>query len=360
VLKLKEGSRMKKFMRLWSLAVVLLFVAPVPLYCADSEIVYWPATHSHNDYRQPRPLRDALESGMNSIEADAYYIEIHFTDDQGNERVMRDLYVAHDWEEIEGTARQTVGRLTEKYLDPLWGIYHKRGGVIYPQGPLYLHVDMKTETVKTWTLLQNVLQNFPGLVTRYDLRLQTVIPGPVVIYTNAEPDEDVLSEHPIIYCTVDGRFGNIYDPKVWDSPEYLSKAWRIPIVSSNLRSYNDLNQFFDFLVPKEEIVEDYATKYPGLTVDNLVSRLPDKGWALANELIKDRKIRPSDYLINQMKEADRLGKEHNCLMRFWAPPDAKWFWDIVALLENVMLVTDRPKDVAIYLESLELLKQIQN
>jgi hypothetical protein len=319
------------------------------------DVPYFPATHSHNDYYQPRPLFDALESGMSSIEPDVFYVEIPFVDDEGNSRAMKELYVAHDWEEIEGDARsgRTIGTLTERYLDPLWEIFHERGGTIYPQGTLLLHVDMKTDTEKTWRLLHNILQNYPGLVTRYDLESRTVIPGPVTVFTNAEPDEDVLGEYPVFNATADGRFGDIYDPTVWESPAYLDNRWRMPIISSNLRAYSDIEQFFDFLVSKEEIVRDYAGEYPGLTLENLSDQLGQSAWRLANELMRDGKTEVSEYLVDQMVEADRLGRTHGHLMRFWASPDDAWFWDIVAPLENVVIATDRPKDVMAYLQGRE-------
>jgi hypothetical protein len=313
---------------------------------------YFQATHSHNDYYQPRPLLDALESGMGGIEPDVFYVEIPFTDDQGTSRVMRELYVAHDWEEIEGEDPhfRTIGTLTDTYLDPLWEIYHERGGTIYEQGTLLLHVDMKTDTEKTWRLLHNILQNYPGLVTTYDLETQTVNPGPVTVYTNAEPDAEVLSEYPVLYVTADGRFGDVFDPASWESDEYLDRRWRMPIVSSNLRAYNDLEQFFEFHASPDEIVSEYGAGYPDLTADTLFDQLPRSNWRLANELMRDGRITVADYLVEQMAEANRLGASHGHLMRFWASPDEEWFWDIVAPLEQVVLATDRPRDAAAYLQ----------
>lgn len=335
------------------LALLLVVVQGSALAAQHEDQRFFAATHSHNDYYQPRPLYDALESGMGGIEPDVFYVEIPFRDDQGNERTMRELYVAHDWEEIEGVDPEwrTIGTLRETYLDPLWRIYHERGGTIYTQGTLLLHVDMKTDTEMTWRLLHNTLQNYPGMVTTFDVENRVVIQGPVTVYTNAEPEPEVLAEYPVLHATADGRFGDIYDPSTWESDAYRDRAWRMPIVSSNLRAYSDLEQFFDFNAPYEEIVEQYGEHYPDLTVDNLVDTLRREGWALANELMADGTIEVSDYLVEQMVEADRLGRTHGHLMRFWASPDEPWFWDIVAPLDNVVVATDRPRDLAAYLQA---------
>ena len=140
---------------------------------------------------------------------------------------------------------------------------------------------------------------------------------------------------------------------MWKSDEYLNFKHRIPIISSNLRAYNDLAQFFDFLVAKEDIVSDYARDYPNLSMGTLYDELRREGWALVTQLITDGKIKVSDYLIDQMAEADRLGREYGHLMRFWGSPDEEWFWDIQSPLTNVMINTDRPKALREYLVQLQ-------
>lgn len=309
------------------------------------------ATHSHNDYYQPRPLIDALESGMGSIEADIFYVEQPFVDLEGQERAIRELYIAHDWEEVEGNVpgfARTKGTLTELYLDPLWEIFLETGG-IYPQGTLLLHADFKTDTETTWRVLESTLRNYPGLFTAFDLESRTVIPGPVTVYTNAEPSREVLGEYAVIHSTADGRFGDIFDPAVWESPEYTERSWRMPIISSNFQAYIDIAQMFDFVATPEEIVAEYGDDYADLTAQNLAEELDRDGWALANRLIEDEQLAVSDYLRERLAEANRLGIENEHLMRFWASPDAKWFWDLARPLENVMILTDHPRDVSAYL-----------
>lgn len=310
-----------------------------------------PATHSHNDYYQQRPLLDALDSGMASLEADIFLVEIPFVDAEGEERSLSELYIAHDWEEVEGNVEgfnRTKGTLAELYLDPLWEIFLETG-TVYPGETLLLHADMKTDVATTWVVLENTLSNYPGLFTTFDVEMQEVVPGPVTVYTNEEPDPAALAEHGIIHSTADGRFGDIFDPAVWESDDYVNRSWRMPIISSNFKSYIDIEQIFDYVTPPEEIVEQYGDEYPELTAENLASEIDVDNWALANTLVEEGAIEPSDYLVEQLEEASRLGTENDHLMRFWAPPDAPWFWDIAGPLENVVILTDHPQEVADYL-----------
>ena len=343
-------------LRLTTLVVTLL-VVPVlaqstPSDATLSETPYHPATHSHNDYYQARPLLDAFDSGMVSIEADIFYVELPFSDARGETRALRELYVAHDWEEIEGDVagfQRTRGTLAELYLDPLWERYLETG-TVYPQGTLLLHADMKTDTEQTWKVLENTLRNYPGLFTTYDVTSEEVVPGPVTVYTNEEPGADTLTEYGVVHSTADGRFGDIFDPEVWASDAYQARKWRMPIISSNLQAYFDVTEMFEFLVPEVDIVDAYSDTYPDLTVENLTEALSRDGWTLATALLEDGSIEVSDYLLEQLEETNRLGSEGGHLMRFWASPDAPWFWELVSPLEQVVLVTDYPKEVQVFLE----------
>ncbi|MEX2535088.1 MAG: hypothetical protein WD273_05750 [Trueperaceae bacterium] len=346
----REVRLLRLVFAVFATAIVLPFAALAQQ--DEGSFPFNPATHSHNDYYQPRPLLDALDSGMASIEADIFYVEIPFVDADGEPRAMRELYIAHDWEEIEGNVdgyNRTKGTLSELYLDPLWEIYQETGE-IYPGETLLLHADMKTATETTWPVLENTLRNYPGLFTTYDVETQEVTPGPVTVYTNEEPGGDFLAGYGTIHSTADGRFGDIFDPAVWDSEAYTERSWRMPIISSNFQSYIDIERMFEFQVPEDEIVSEYSEEYPDLTAENLASELDSDGWALANQLLEDGSITVSDYLVEQLEEASRLGTENSHLMRFWASPDAQWFWDIAGPLENVVILTDHPREVSSYLQ----------
>ncbi len=339
------------------LCIVALLLVPTYIFSQPvGEQNYFFATHSHNDYHQNRPLFTALESGMNSIEADVYYVEFPIIDDKGRSRVVKELLVAHDWEEIttEPGWRSYKGTLEELYLDPLYEIYNMQGGRIYDSAEqkLLLHVDFKTDTEKTWSLLQSKLKNYPGMFTVYQKDSTKVEEAPVIIYTNAEPDI-IPDQWSTFYSTVDGRFGNIYDPKSWESDRYLDRKHRTVIVSSNYLSYNDLTKMFDYHVSKETIIKEYKDKFPFLETiefhDALRKSVDGERFKLANTLVYDGKISPSAYFIEHMEMANAVGKKHNTLMRFWSCPDTKWLWDITTNLEYVVTLTDYPEDLKTYL-----------
>ena len=346
-----------------ALTFALISLAPFALTPAAAEeataeratqpLTAVPATHSHNDYYRKRPLFDALDAGMISIEADIFGVEMPFVDDEGVARAFRELHVAHDWEEIEGNVpgfARTRGTLTELYLDPLWEIF-RRDGHVYPDATLLLHADMKTATARTWTLLENTLRNYPGLFTRFDLKSGKVVEGPVTVYTNEEPDAEALVEFEIIHSTADGRFGDIFETATWESDAYRERAWRMPIISSNLRAYLDVELMFDLLEDEAELVERHVEEFPALAEEGLFQTLHEDGWALATRLLENGEITVSDHLRERLAEANRLGTENGHLMRFWASPDAAWFWELIAPLEQVVLVTDRPAEASTFLSS---------
>lgn len=115
-------------------AGLLLFLAAAVATAAS------PLAHSHNDYEQPRPLRDALALGFDSIEADVWLVDGR-------------LLVAHE------AAQVRPDRTFESlYLDPL------RAWVKLPGArPLILLIDVKTEAVATHAVLDTVLEKYPDL-----------------------------------------------------------------------------------------------------------------------------------------------------------------------------------------------------
>lgn len=103
---LSAKSNVRLFLLVSLILVLVTFTSSVFVEGAQEraleEVFYFPNTHSHNDYFQPRPLFDAIDNGMGSIEVDVFYLEIHITDDKGSQRMMKELYVSHGWDEITG------------------------------------------------------------------------------------------------------------------------------------------------------------------------------------------------------------------------------------------------------------------
>ncbi len=45
------------------------------------------------------------------------------------------------------------------YLDPLWKIYKENNKSVYSDNSVYLLVDIKTNALKTYKVLENILKN---------------------------------------------------------------------------------------------------------------------------------------------------------------------------------------------------------
>lgn len=101
--------------------------------------------HSHNDYTRPRPLQDALDAKLRSVEADVFLVD-------------GELRVAHTRAEIR--PERTLESL---YLAPLRQIVQRQGHV-YPSTPLILLVDIKAEGEAAYRHLVGLLRAYPDLV----------------------------------------------------------------------------------------------------------------------------------------------------------------------------------------------------
>ncbi len=101
-----------------------------------------PMAHAHNDYRQKRPLTDALKYGFTSVEADILY-----QDGQ--------LYVGHDRVELDAP----LGTLQSLYLEPLFRRFNHYTGAIFPdyKHPFFLWVDIKYQAEDVYRKLREML-----------------------------------------------------------------------------------------------------------------------------------------------------------------------------------------------------------
>lgn len=153
---------------------------------------YRPGTHAHNDYEQPRPLRDALEHGFASVEVDVYLIDGAFL-------------VAHDEDEvIEGRTLEAM------YLEPLRALTERQDGHVYPPPslPLQLLIDVKTEAGPSYPALEAVLAEYDELFTRWEG--DTVVAGPLTAVVSGNRPYAELQAARVRRAALDGR---IYDPR---------------------------------------------------------------------------------------------------------------------------------------------------
>jgi hypothetical protein len=179
-------------MRLMALLVALLAATlyvnarpvPIPLNCAVGPDVkqhstlgtflgwtrwgHRPRGHAHNDYEHGRPLSDALDAGLSSVEADVWAVD-------------GDLLVAHTRDEVDPSRT-----LTSLYLRPL--VRHfARDGDRTPTSRLQLLIDIKSPPSEVLPLLRAQLADHARILTRYTGC--TAEPGPVsvVVSGNVRP-----------------------------------------------------------------------------------------------------------------------------------------------------------------------------
>lgn len=161
--------------------------------------------HAHNDFRNGRPLLDALDFGFCSVEAD-----IRLTDGE--------LLVAHD---RNGTNPERT--LRNLYLDPLRERVEANGGRVFEDGPPFqLLIDIRTEGGPTYAALHRELSDFADMLTT--VRGGAVERGAVEAVVSGKCPRDDIAAQKIRYAGIDGRVGDLDS----DSPVNL-----MPLVSEH-------------------------------------------------------------------------------------------------------------------------------
>ncbi len=110
--------------------------------------------HAHNDYLEAAPLWRALHHGYTYIEADVHLI-------RGR------LYAYHRRPLFPMQSRS----LDQLYLKPLFDLFQERGGFIFPNDPqqtLHLLIDIKTDALRTFEVLEKELQPYLEMITTYE------------------------------------------------------------------------------------------------------------------------------------------------------------------------------------------------
>jgi hypothetical protein len=145
-----------------------------------------PRAHAHNDYAHPRPLLDALEQGFCSVEADIYL--------EGGK-----LLVGHDKKDLKPERT-----LTSLYLEPLWQRVKANRGSVYPEAtPLTLLVDIKTDGVRVYAALKEVLRPYVPMLTRFENgKIQR---RAITIILSGDRPREVLAAERYRLAALDGR-----------------------------------------------------------------------------------------------------------------------------------------------------------
>jgi len=164
--------------------------------------------HAHNDYEHRRPLFDALDHGLPSVEAD-----IHLVNGQ--------LLVAHDLKQV-----QTNKTLQSLYLDPLRARAEKFGGHIYPNGnpTFYLLIDFKSDPNAMYPVLRKVLESYADLLTTFSSN-QVVPKAITVVLTGSRPRE-LLAQEDLRLAALDAVWADLDRPESTDLYLWMSEDWK--------------------------------------------------------------------------------------------------------------------------------------
>ena len=141
-----------------ALVGLLLQVAVGVDSCASVALL--PA-YAHNDYRNRRPLIDALALGYRGVEADVF-------------RVADELLVGHTRSETQ--ASRTLSRL---YLEPLLARQRACGSVLADRTPFFLNIEIKEPDSAAFALLLTDLSKYPELLPSLHVTLVGWWPTPI-------------------------------------------------------------------------------------------------------------------------------------------------------------------------------------
>lgn len=189
------------------LVIILFLVISTQL---SAQVVALPHAHSHNDYKQKRPLKDAFANGFTSVEADIVVIN-------------GQLKVAHDLPDEDHDGLRTLNR---QYLNPLYRRYKKNKDQIYVNydGEFYLWIDIKMNPEEVYQMLKQQLYPYRDMLNHYNNGIFRN--GKVtVILSGHRPFETLLNDK-LQLMTLDGR------P---DDLDLLYPSTLMPFISEHVR-----------------------------------------------------------------------------------------------------------------------------
>ena len=178
----------------------------LPLCLAGpAQVLPLPQAHAHNDYEHPHPLRDALDRGFCSVEADVWLVD-------------GQLLVAHDLKDAK--PEHTLQAL---YLDPLRARVEQGRGRVFPGGPpLTLLIDVKSDATNTYLAIVAVLQRYEAILTRF--RPERTETNAVTVVISGNRARGLMAQETLRLAAYDGRLADLDSTA---SPHF------IPLVSDN-------------------------------------------------------------------------------------------------------------------------------
>ncbi len=134
--------------------------------------------YAHNDYKNERPLQDALRLGFSGVEADFFLVD-------------GEILVAHDRNKVR--ADRTLRSL---YLEPLREIIADSGRVCPGGQPFILNIEAKESGDESFQALHDLLMEYRHMLTRVEQGQEK--PGPVqVILVGWHPPLEKLAAMPV-------------------------------------------------------------------------------------------------------------------------------------------------------------------
>ena len=166
-----------------------------------------PEGHAHNDYLRDRPLHDALENGMSSIE-----IDIILVDDQ--------IIVSHDEDEYD--LNNTIEKM---YFSPINKILKSKGSSLnrMKSRQIQFLIDLKVGGTEILDRLHKIVEKYPLLYKKRDLSKKFC---PLKIVLSGEVDKEAIigNRRKYSYFHIDGRCSDLR--KKYPSHE-------VPLISEN-------------------------------------------------------------------------------------------------------------------------------
>ncbi|MEY2878110.1 MAG: hypothetical protein RLZZ15_490 [Verrucomicrobiota bacterium] len=162
-------------------------------------------SHSHNDYLQARPLFEALDHHMGSVEADVFLVD-------------GQLLVAHGREQLSPT--RTLRGL---YLEPLAARCAAQGGGVYRNAPaLILLIDIKADSARVFPELLRELAPLAPRLTHW--RNGKITPGAITVLLSGDRPRAAVAAQSERFLALDGTLADLDA----DAPVSL-----VPLVSAS-------------------------------------------------------------------------------------------------------------------------------
>jgi hypothetical protein len=167
-----------------------------------SQTLQFKGGHSHNDYYQNKPLFNAIDNGMVSIEADVFL--------QNGE-----LLTGHTIQELKSSRS-----LVSLYLQPLSEMIVGSGNF----NPIVLMIDIKKDGEAVYRVLKEILKPYQHILTHYtndSIEKRQV----TIILSGARPIELIKNENDR-YVFLDGRISDLENKELSHVFPLISDDWK--------------------------------------------------------------------------------------------------------------------------------------